>query len=420
MLSRFLTTNMLERDGELTMQFVHSIVETRHAASYFLGADTPANDANLLEFFEHVAHMPDVIRANVYARSGRIIWSSDAQLTGRQFDRNDELDQALTGKLVVKSAVVGSDEHHKQDKAEHAFLASERFVENYIPVRNPENSAVIGAIEFYRMPRALFQAIEQGTKLIWLCGAIAGLLLFATLFWAVRRADNIMRGQEERLVESETLAAVGEMAVAIAHGIRNPLAVIRSTAELNATTGGDENQSSQDIIAQVDRLERWLRDLLTYSQPESGQLEPVALDAVLAQSLRTFARDIEKHAITLELDVAATLPRVRGDIVLLTQLFHSLFANALEAVADGGHISVRAQQVSAGAFVQLHITDDGSGIEPAQMARLFEPFHTSKPKGLGVGLPLVRRIVKRFGGLIHIDSTAGVGTTVILDLAVAD
>ncbi|MCP5154252.1 MAG: two-component sensor histidine kinase [Ectothiorhodospiraceae bacterium] len=417
-LSRFLTAKMLERDGELTMQFVGSIVETQHAAEYFLGGPSRPDDANLLEFFRHVSLMPDVLRANVFAGDGSIIWSSDEKLIARRFAENDELAAALDGRVVVKSDLIRAHAEHDGAKLEHVYLESDRFVENYVPVRHPESGAVIGAVEFYRVPRPLFQAIEEGTRLVWLCAAAVGLVLFATLFWAVRRADAVMRRQEQRLVETETLATVGEMAVAIAHGIRNPLAIIRSSAELNAELEPGATESAQTIIDQVDRLEMWLRDLLTYSQPDGGRLEPVRLDAALEQSLRTFSSELHRRGIEVVVDIPSALPPVRGDPVLLAQLFHNLLSNALEAIEGSGRIEVRA--ASRGRLIQVEIVDTGAGIEESRLRTLFVPFQTSKPKGLGVGLPLVRRIVSRFGGAVRVDSAPGRGTTVTVDLVVAE
>src|SRR4051812_21157583 len=128
LLSRFLVRNLLEQDASVSMDFVQSIVEVQQARGYFTGERRADN--SLVEFFDRIATMPDVLRANVFSRDRTIIWSSDAHLIGMTFEHNPDLDEALRGELHVSLDNLGS-------KAEHVFLQarSQGFVENYLPVR---------------------------------------------------------------------------------------------------------------------------------------------------------------------------------------------------------------------------------------------------------------------------------------------
>jgi signal transduction histidine kinase len=225
-----------------------------------------------------------------------------------------------------------------------------------------------------------------------------------------------MRCQQVRLVEAETLAAVGEMGSAVAHGIRNPLASIRSSAELcvDDQASPQVRESATDIIAQVDRLEKWLRDLLSYAQPDADAVSSVQLVGVIQRVCEQSARDFEKLHIQPTLALPATLPAVMGDEAAYEQVFTSIVANAMEAMPQGGSVTISASVPAHDGTVVVAVRDTGVGIPGAQLAKLFTAFQTTKPKGMGLGLALVRRIVRRYGGAVRIESMVGAGTTVLL------
>jgi signal transduction histidine kinase len=418
-LSQFLTQRMLERDAEVTRDFVQSVVQIELAKGNSL--DNPAAGTDLLEFFKHMSSLPDVVRANVYARDKTLLWSSDPRLgTGKKFGDNPELNESLEGHLEIESGEVGNEERPKD---EHYSLGQSKmhFVETYIPLRDPHSNAVIGVVEFYRIPTALFAAINAGKMLIWLTFGAGAIFLYVALFWIVRRADQVIRSQQERLIESETMGALGEMASAVAHGVRNPLASIRSSAELwMDADSGPARESAADIISEVDRVEKWVRELLTYSQPPDYQTEAVDLAAVIAQSTSGFEREAKRRMVALRTTLPDTLPKIRGNASLLVQAFNNLLSNALDALpAEGGEIHVDGHLAGAGQQVVIVVRDSGVGIAAADIEKIHQPFFTTKPKGLGVGLTLVGRIVKRSGGAIQIASTPGKGTTITLNLLAA-
>jgi signal transduction histidine kinase len=417
-LSRFLSEEMLRRDAVLTMEFVRSLVLAEHAVPYFRHPGS-ADQKALEENFRHLARMPDVVRANVYWSNKAVLWSSDPSMVGRQFPDNPELDEALAGELVVHSGKVDAD---RPRKSEHVHLAERTryYVESYIPVRDEASGTTVGVVEVYRVPDALFDAIHSGRRIVWTGAVAASLLLYGALFWIVLRADRVMRAQRLRLLEAETLAVVGEMGSAVAHGIRNPLASIRSSAELLIDSSGQGYaESAGDIIAEVDRLEKWVRELLGYVGPLRPAAAPVDLGAVLAEVLEGFRRELERRGVRGEARVAKDLPHARGDPALLGQVFASLVANALEAMSGGGRLTLRARTARGGREVEVMVEDTGSGVAPEQMDKVFRPFHTSKARGLGLGLPLARRIIERLGGTIELRSTPGVGTSVEVRLPAA-
>src|SRR5262245_941132 len=281
LLSGFLTDRMLAQEARLTGEVIDSIVRVERATDYFTG-ERPTDDAEFGEFVAHVSELPDVLRANLHSRERRVIWSSDPTLIGRQFADNDELEDALAGRLLAHAGERGKLEHEDLDPRYRYFF------EIYAPVRGASGE-VVGVVELYKTPQALFEAIAAGKRAIWLGAALAGLFQYLTLSWLVQRADATIRGQRERLVQSETFAAIGEMSSAVAHGIRNPLAAIRSSAELALDSRPPEwSDAARDIVEQVDRLESWVRRLLSYSQPLGDKAEPVQVGALVQASLAGF------------------------------------------------------------------------------------------------------------------------------------
>ena len=414
LLSDFLTRHFLRHDAVLTMQFLQSAadVETKEASA--TGREPTLREKDFEEFFRHVAGLPGVLRANIYARDRTLVWSSDPQLSGQRFDYNPELKKALAGTISIEVGVAGE----PGAKPEHVYLSDKpvRFIEIYVPIRNRARDEVIGVAEIYREPRDLFETIVRGTRLIWAVGLIGGALLFAVLLWIVRRADATIGEQHRRLIESETLAAVGELGSAVAHGIRNPLASIRSSAEL---FGDEQSGPARDIIVKVDQIERWVRSLLTYSHPDRGEPVSVDLCAVIARAQEQFRRECGKRNIALSFDLPQGLPAVAGDEPLLEQVFCSLFANAVEAMPAGGDLAVCVNRARDARRVLVTVEDTGQGIAPEQLARLFTPFATTKPHGMGLGLSLVRRIIRRFGGNVRVESRPAHGTRVSLELVAA-
>jgi signal transduction histidine kinase len=404
LLSAFLTERMLQQETRLTGEVIDSLVDVEQAAGYFAGSVMDTGEYR--EFVAHIGALPDVLRANLYSRERRVIWSSDPALIGRHFADNDELEDALAGKVVAHGGERAKEEHEDLNPRYRYFF------EIYTPVRARAAGEVVGVVELYKTPQALFEAIAAGKRAIWIGAALAGLFLYAALFWLVRHADQTIRAQRERLVQSETFAAVGEMSSAVAHGIRNPLASIRSSAELALDSPpADWRGSANDIVEQVDRLESWVRRLLSYSQPLGDKAEPVQLGTLVQASLAGFERELERRHIRATVDIDAPLPPVKADALMLEHVFSSLIANAMEAVKQDGSIGVAVQR-DGERGLRVSVSDTGPGMTPKEVQGAFKPFHTTKPKGIGIGLALARRIVQRFGGSIALASTPGIGTTV--------
>ena len=417
LLNRFITQRLLWQEAALTQEFVQSLVQVERSLQVYFADPARGLDEETQLAFRHIATLPDMLRANIYDTRRRVIWSSDGRIAGRSFEHNAELDIALAGGVVSQS--VDPHRHAGDDKPEHQGLVHphDQFVEIYVPIVSQGDRQVLAVVEFYKNPRTLRAALDEWRLYLVLGALLSGALLFLALWGLVRRADRTIRRQQRQLVEAETLAVIGEMSAAVAHGIRNPLATIRSSAELIPGASLAEAESSAaDIVAQSDRLEAWVRELLAYARPLDEAITAVDVVPLVRHCLDDFERETRRREIRLVAELAPDLPPVRGHPLLLGQVLASVVANAVEALDHPGRIVVRGEWVSATDRVTLSIVDDGPGMTDAQRARAGKPFHTTKPRGLGVGLALARRVLERFGGLLEISSSPGRGTTVRLHL----
>lgn len=417
LLSRFLTDHILRRDAEVSAEFIEGIVRAERTWGWFLDPASPDARGPLDSFFNHIAQMPGVARANVYQRDGTVLWSSNPEMTGRRFSGNRQLEQAFAGEVLVEYGEVDA------GKAEHVALGGEtggsRFMEAYLPVRDADRQHVIGVVEIYRLPQALFRAVDEGVRLVWLSSAAGALLLWLALAWLVRRAGRAIREQQDRLMEAEALAAVGAVASAVAHGIRNPLASIRSSAELALEEATPEaaEEAFGDIVQEADRLERWVRDLLMQARGEQVAPESVPLLPLLRAGARSLAPMAERQGVRLDIE-EADVPAVRGNAGPLAQAIENILGNAVEAMPEGGRVAISLRHEPARREVELRISDTGPGLPPGVVRSGPPTFFSTKARGTGLGLTLARRIVARYGGNITLDSSPR-GTTATIRLPVA-
>jgi signal transduction histidine kinase len=422
LLSRFVAERMLHRTGEVTMEFVHSLIRIHDGARFFEtrrngGAEAAARIAEIDRIFGQVARMPDVIHANLYDRQRVVIWSTNAEAIGRQLAFNPELAEALAGELVVESDILNTANYLKP---EHVFIAgkAEHAVENYIPVFGA-NDAVVGVVELYMSPASLIADIQSLTRSIWLATIAAAAFLFLVLFGIVLRADALIRHQQRQLIDAQSMAAVGEMASAVAHGIRNPLASIRSSAELMIQDETLSREFAPTIVRQVDRLEGWVRRLLEYAYQRNGAVDAVSPNAVLRSVAAAVADGLHHNRIELVLALADDVPEISADRGSLEHALNNLVTNAIEAMPDGGRLQLASRVIRNRHAVEIVVSDTGVGVPAERLCTIFQPFQTSKSTGLGVGLPMVKRAVESLGGSIEVSSRQGAGTTFTVTLPTA-
>lgn len=240
-----------------------------------------------------------------------------------------------------------------------------------------------------------------------------------------------------RLTELERLAAAGQTAAQFAHEVGTPLNLISGHVQLLRARLGDDPSAEarlETISAQIERIERIVREMLDRTRPTSPALMPVDLNALLLRIFDATAPALDSRSVQLQTELAEDLPQVAGDADRLQQVFINLINNALDAMPEGGTLSIRtgtqpdgnAAEADDGAdsdrasFVFVEFADTGCGMTEELRARIFDPFYTTKGtgRGTGLGLVVVRQVTREHGGDIEVESERGKGTRFRLKLPV--
>lgn len=258
-----------------------------------------------------------------------------------------------------------------------------------------------GRVRYYRV--YTYPVVDQNERL--------------TSIIEMRRDITSRTNMEQRLQQSEKLAAIGELATYIAHEIRNPLFAIGGFANslLRVPTLDDNARGKvQVILEESRRLDNILRSILNFARPTASKAGKTDVNGVVRQTLELMAFGFDKRSITSELKLASDLPRVRGDAELLKQCLINLVKNAQEAMTHGGVLTVHTGMTHSHVFVAVE--DTGSGIPAEMHERIFSPFFSTKEKGAGIGLAMTRKIVEDMGGKVDLVSHVGKGTRITLFL----
>jgi two-component system, NtrC family, sensor histidine kinase HydH len=417
LLSQMLTERMLRREGEVSMEFIRNLLVTDRSAGFLQHPADPQLQERFLGSMEHLSSMTEPVRANAFGPDGRVVWSTDSKLIGRRDADNDELKEALRGDLVVHSGTLGA----SREKQEHAGLSQQThyYVESYIPVLSSEQPGrVIGVIEVYKVPVQLSAAIRDAVLQLWLACAGSAAVLFLALNGVVRSADRVMREQQARLAESQALSSAVELAGAVAHNLRNPLASIRTAAEMmdGPATQPEQAEHRDDIIASVDRADRWITELVRVSQATQLPLESVAPLPMWRNCLQELQPEMNRQGVRWDLPPDAP-PPVRAHPAMLRQILLSVLANAIEAMPGGGPLAIAWR--SEHGRLAMTVDDSGAGISEQARKALFRPFFSTKSGGLGIGLALARRTLAQWGGTIELQSRNGSGSRVTITLPLA-
>jgi signal transduction histidine kinase len=235
-----------------------------------------------------------------------------------------------------------------------------------------------------------------------------------------------VRAVESLVTYSQKLAALGRLTSGVTHEVKNPLNAMRIHLELlrarlaqGGKTAPPEIAENIDVIAhEIHRLDRVVQGFLRFARPQDLRLAPVDLNGVLSDVARVARPEAARAGVEIVLEPAANLPRVTADSELIAQAVGNLVSNAIQAMPGGGTLAVGSRHATAGG-VQLSVTDQGVGIPPENLERIFRLYFTTKEGGSGIGLAMVYRIVQMHDGRIDVDSEVGKGTTVTVTLPVA-
>ena len=259
--------------------------------------------------------------------------------------------------------------------------------------------------------RLLFLAVVGN-----LVNALAGALRvqnakYRTVAEQLADANRHLSEAEAAMRRSERLAALGQLSAGLAHEIRNPLGTIKASAEMLTRYVPPDNPLAQEmagfISTEVDRTNSLVTRFLDFAKPLAPQREPADLSQIIDRAIAAVERETTR--VSLYRNYSPDLPKLPLDPNLMQQVFYNLILNAAQASPEGGSVTIKTKSLPDGA--EVSIIDRGTGIAPANLETIFNPFFTTKPTGVGLGLPIVQKIVDEHGGHLTVDSEEGQGST---------
>ncbi|MDZ4803990.1 MAG: ATP-binding protein [Candidatus Eisenbacteria bacterium] len=232
--------------------------------------------------------------------------------------------------------------------------------------------------------------------------------------------DSSRRGTDDDRMER--LISLGELSAYVAHEIRNPLTGVRTTIQFIGQKLGKDDPKQEDIeaiIAELDRVEKIIEDLLQFSRPQVGTKAMTSLNTLVDRTLEALGPQFEAARVEVNRNLRARLPESLMDPDMIQRVLFNLITNAVEAMPDGGSLKVTTtvRRYRAGeANLEVFISDTGRGIDPEIVERIFQPFFTTRPAGTGLGLPISLQIVRAHGGRITARNRAKGGAIFRLSL----
>lgn len=294
------------------------------------------------------------------------------------------------------------------------------------PIEADDGGRVVGATwVMTRLEDSLFADRSMtGYRLaagLALGGVFLAFLLTAGLARTVRRQTIERDRLQTELRRSERLAALGKLLAGVAHEIRNPLAGIRSTAQLwQRGVVGLDDESLGGLVHEVDRLEQIVSRLLQFSRADAQDLVPGDLNGVVSEAARLAAGPAQDRDVRVEVDLDASLPRAAMAAPALLQVFRNLTTNAVQAMPRGGTLRLATRRDPSRRTISASVIDTGPGLPPDALDHLFEPFFTTKSEGTGLGLAIAREIALAHGGELRAanrSDTVGAVFTLVLPVA---
>ena len=257
----------------------------------------------------------------------------------------------------------------------------------------------------------------------------------------LEQAYRDLQAAQDRLVQSERLATIGQMSAKVSHEVRNPLSSISLNAELLedeiALLPSERRTEAANLLAairsQVDVLSAVTEEYLRFARLPKPKLEPSSVARVIEDLAEFVREELRAGKVQLVVDVSAGQPALSLDPGQIRQALLNLIRNAVEAMPEGGTITLRVNAISNFEFrmsdsairnpqsaIVIEVADTGTGISPEDLGRIFEPFFTTKEGGTGLGLAIARQIVADHGGSLTCESMPGGGTTFRLILPIPD
>ena len=373
-------------------------------------------------------HSFHVEMVNIYGTDNIIGYSFDPQRIGEENAGGVNYEKAMNGEPTTKLMHKGSFLELLLWYPQETKIITFAPLMQELPFYQRDNRNVIGVIEVVRDISKDYQEVFKLQGLVVLSCAVVMTILFMVLRFVVKQGEKIIQNRaeerlklEEKLRQAEHLSAIGEMTAGVSHEIRNPLGIIKSSAQLMKKKMDklDAQSPIPDIIVEESqRLDRIITDFLDFARPRKADLRPTHLDEVVSKNLSYLAPQMEEQNIQVNLDMEPDLPLIEADPTMLYQAFLNILLNAFQASGENGEIFISVTY--AHNQVRLRFQDSGDGIDPELTKKIWTPFFTTKDSGTGLGLGIVKNIIEAHSGTIDIRNGASHGAIVDIHLPVKE
>ncbi|MCG6929996.1 MAG: two-component sensor histidine kinase [Desulfofustis sp.] len=363
----------------------------------------------------------EIDEVTIYDSSENVIsYSTDPELVGTRDRGGIEYERALQGDANSRFSYSGSMWTLLSPTPQISCQ-----LKTFIPFRQVKESgaagdAIMGVIEIGKDLSKDYTAILRLQARIIMVSSVIMLVLFLVLRTIVSRAGGIIEKRtkewlrlEEQLHKTERLAHLGTMVATVSHEIKSPLGIVRSTAEIlkkriEKVAPGNENLA-QIIVDETSRLNTIVTEFLDFARPQQPELKGCDLQKIVTRAVDFIRPMAEERSVSIDVRTEAKLISRQADEDMIYRAFFNILLNAIQAMKDGGSLTV-ATQIDSDGQVRISFTDTGPGISEEKLTQIFEPFYTEKSKGTGLGLAIVKNIIEQHGGDILVESSAGEGT----------
>ncbi len=370
-------------------------------------------------------HSFNVESVNIYDLNGTISYSFDQTNVGRTIIVSANYQAAIKGRSTSKLIQRGS-------FWEISFgIPKESRVVTFAPLRAEKplsrlSGPVLGVVEIVQDLSEEYRNIFKDQIVVVITGAVVMGFLLLVLILVVKRGENIIETRalerlklEEKLSQAERLSSLGEMTAAISHEIRNPLGIIKSSAEHLKKKGLPDDPSFKiiDIIVEeARRLNSIITDFINFARPRNPNLQPCGVEEIIEKNLNFLSAQAKEQGIQIIKQLNGQSPEIVADKEMLYQAFLNIALNAMQAMPTGGEMVIETK--SNDHFVKVIFDDTGEGIADEIISKIWDPFFTSKEKGTGLGLGIVKSIIEIHGGQVNVANKATKGVRVKVKLPI--
>ena len=337
--------------------------------------------------------------------------------------------EGITGRAAKQKRIVAVSDVTRDKRNMFFPITGEEHYRSLLSVPLQFRDSHIGVINVQTKKPRTFERNER-RLLKTIAHQVSGALHNASLYESVLAAKTALEETQERLVESEKMAALGRLSATLSHELRNPLAGLKGASQLLARKTDNQDRRKEYvtlILEEIERLDRIVEDLLQFAKPAGLQFESVEINRVIDDVLLLHSEDLKSRGIVVRKRLSK-LPPCMIDRDKFKQVLVNILMNASEALRGGGELLV-----SSGVFtlepeyrdiISMQFKDNGCGISTESIDHIFEPFYTTKADGVGLGLAICKTIIEEHHGSIHIessnDNSTATGTVVTVKIPVGD